>query len=108
MNLYAMTISSVICVQASSPAEAVRLAHHYSAANQCGHDWEVSAPEVCNAESLPAGWSERDRVVGPHAMTVGDVLQDALDALSQWKHAEEISDNDELANARTARDKALA
>lgn len=72
-----MTISSVICVQASSPAEAVRLAHHYSAANQCGHDWEVSAPEVCDAESLPAGWSKTDRVVGMHAITVGEVLAEA-------------------------------
>lgn len=77
MNLYAMTISTVICVQASSPAEAVRLAHHYSAENQCGHEWEVSTPEVCDGSSLPAGWSERDRAVGRHAVTVGDVLAEA-------------------------------
>ncbi len=77
MNLYAVTISSVIVVAADNPAEASRLAHHYASANKCGHEWEVGAPEVCDAESLPAGWSERDRAVCRHAVTVGDVLAEA-------------------------------
>lgn len=77
MNLYTVTISSVIVVAADNPAEASRLAHHYAGANQCGHEWDVSAPEVCDGSSLPAGWSERDRAVCRHAVTVGDVLAEA-------------------------------
>ncbi len=77
MNRYAVTISSVIVVAAESPSEASRLAHHYAVQqDKTGRDWECSAPELCNTW-LPDGWSECDRVVGPHAMTVGEVLAEA-------------------------------
>lgn len=78
MNLYAIPISTIVCIPAESAAEAARLAAHYAGSPAaCAHEWEIGAPEVCDAESLPAGWSKTDRVVGMHAITVGEVLAEA-------------------------------
>lgn len=75
MTLYAIQISTVICIPADSPAEASHLAAYYAGTPMaCAHEWEVGEPDACDAESLPAGWSESDRVVGPHAITVGEAL----------------------------------
>lgn len=77
MKLYPVEIGTTIVVAAESAAEAERIALHYAEKNTTGREWMATADHPCDAESLPAGWSERDRVVGPHAMTVGEVLAEA-------------------------------
>lgn len=72
----------------------------------------IKDAEIASLRDDLARVVEPARVIAAHAadaMTAKDMVISALlDTLRQWQYAENNNDRDELANARTNRDKALA